>query len=221
MRRSIPLGEPIYAVINKSGQVQICGKQRWVTWWCLRGGERRSKIKRTVVGDRAVETGFTGCSRVPDGPPLFWLVGFYRYEKLRGPADSMSSAMFDTINELFANRCDSLDEAMHATGNFKFKWEFASLKEALAFHKLVEKKLRAHARLTNSAPEKSEQLLARLAFWCSQRWGRQAQVARAVGTTPQRVNDWLNGRKKMTGEQSLRLVEFIEKNRRSFTPPGG
>jgi plasmid maintenance system antidote protein VapI len=51
--------------------------------------------------------------------------------------------------------------------------------------------------------------LAQLAYWCEQAWGRQTQVAKAVGVTPQTVNDWLNGRKKMTGEQALRVSAFI------------
>jgi len=28
-----------------------------------------------------------------------------------------------------------------------------------------------------------------------------------------RSNDWLNGRKKMTAEQALRIVEFLKKER--------
>jgi hypothetical protein len=48
--------------------------------------------------------------------------------------------------------------------------------------------------------ELSQSLLAQLAHWCGQGWGRQSYVAKAVGTTPQKVNDWLNGRKKMSAE---------------------
>jgi len=35
-------------------------------------------------------------------------------------------------------------------------------------------------------------------------------VAKAVGTTPQKVHDWLNGRKKMSGEQALRVAAFMD-----------
>jgi hypothetical protein len=58
--------------------------------------------------------------------------------------------------------------------------------------------------------ELSQSLLAELAYWCEQGWGRQTQLAKAVGATPQKVNDWLNGRKKMSGEQALRVAAFMD-----------
>ena len=57
-------------------------------------------------------------------------------------------------------------------------------------------------------------LLAGLGDWCAEKRGRQTEVARAIGATPQAVNDWLNGRKKLSGEQTLRVQEFLLKARR-------
>jgi len=53
-----------------------------------------------------------------------------------------------------------------------------------------------------------------LSHWCAEKWGRQAHAAREVGTTAQTVNDWLSGRKKMTGEQALRVQELLQKESR-------
>jgi DNA-binding transcriptional regulator YiaG len=56
--------------------------------------------------------------------------------------------------------------------------------------------------------------LAELSQWCEREWGRQAEVARRVGVSPQTVNDWLSGRKKMTGIQALNVLELVEKERK-------
>jgi hypothetical protein len=68
-------------------------------------------------------------------------------------------------------------------------------------------------RLSRKKPDKAEVLLAELSHWCAQKWGRQAYAAREVGTTAQMVNDWLSGRKKMTGEQALRVQELLHKEK--------
>lgn len=47
-----------------------------------------------------------------------------------------------------------------------------------------------------------------------QSWGRQAHVARQVRPRLKTVNDWLNGRDKMTGEQALRVQELLQKENR-------
>jgi DNA-binding transcriptional regulator YdaS (Cro superfamily) len=59
----------------------------------------------------------------------------------------------------------------------------------------------------------AQELLARLSFWCEQKWGRQSAVAKAIGTSPQIVNDWLAGRKSVTGEQALRVQEFLKNSK--------
>jgi transcriptional regulator with XRE-family HTH domain len=63
-------------------------------------------------------------------------------------------------------------------------------------------------------PEREQQLLAELGLWCERKWGRQAEVARRVGVSPQTVNDWLSGRKKMTGAQALSVLELVTKERK-------
>ena len=62
--------------------------------------------------------------------------------------------------------------------------------------------------------ERTTKLMEDLKSWCSRERGRQAEVARAIETTPQTVNDWLSGRKQLTGEQALALQEFLKKQRR-------
>jgi hypothetical protein len=49
-------------------------------------------------------------------------------------------------------------------------------------------------------------------YWLSWRTGanRDGDARKAVGAIPQKVNDWLNGRKKMSGEQALRVAAFMD-----------
>jgi hypothetical protein len=91
---------------------------------------------------------------------------------------------------------------------------FATLGEALAFHEEVRKHCSQQMRLSRTKPEKAQMLLAELSHWCAQKWGRQARTAREVGATAQAVNDWLSGRKKMTGKQALRVQELLQKENR-------
>jgi hypothetical protein len=107
-----------------------------------------------------------------------------------------------------------LEEALRASPPFEWAARFGTLKEALAIHAQIKNALRAKERLTKKIPDKTQELLLELQFWCSQQWGRQTQAAKVVGTTPQVVNDWLAGRKKMTGEQALRVQELLDGIRR-------
>jgi DNA-binding transcriptional regulator YdaS (Cro superfamily) len=54
-----------------------------------------------------------------------------------------------------------------------------------------------------------ERLLDSLKAWCSQKYGRQTEVAEILGVTPQSVNDWFGGRKQLTGEQVLAVQQFL------------
>jgi hypothetical protein len=92
-------------------------------------------------------------------------------------------------------------------------YSFGSLEDALAFHEEQRKQMSQWIRDRHRIPDRAQELLAELSYWCEQEWGRQARVAREVGTTAQAVNDWLAGRKKMTGEQALRVQELLKKER--------
>jgi DNA-binding transcriptional regulator YdaS (Cro superfamily) len=48
-----------------------------------------------------------------------------------------------------------------------------------------------------------------LRTWCEAQYGRQSEVARILGVHPTAVAHWFSGRRKMTGEQSLRVQEFL------------
>jgi DNA-binding transcriptional regulator YiaG len=62
-------------------------------------------------------------------------------------------------------------------------------------------------------------LLNELQQWCSQEWGRQAEVARVLGVFPQTVSAWFADQKQPTGEQALAILEFLKAQRRR-RPPG-
>jgi len=45
--------------------------------------------------------------------------------------------------------------------------------------------VRKNERLHRKEPEKAQELLAELGDWCAEKQGRQSEVARAIGATPQ------------------------------------
>ena len=57
--------------------------------------------------------------------------------------------------------------------------------------------------------ERTAQLLETLRSWCREKRGRQTQVARILGVGPSTVSDWMTGRRKFTGEQSLSVSDFL------------
>jgi predicted XRE-type DNA-binding protein len=200
-----------YAILNEKNEVVSCGERRATKWWYAQGGARRSKIKIDCIGRFVVETSFRIASRVLDGPHLFWQVTLSSPPPLK---DDSSGGFLSALNTILTPVCNTLEEAWRAAPPWRFHQRFGTREAALEFHALVKKQAGAKERMTKKMPEKTQELLIELGYWCEQKWGRQAQVARAVGTTPQTVNDWLNGRKKMTGEQSLRVMELLSSERR-------
>jgi hypothetical protein len=200
-----------YAILNEKNEVVPCGERRARNWWFRSGGWRRSKIRIDCIGNTVVETSFAISSRVLDGPHLFWRVSFYSPPE---PKEDPSGGFMSALNASLTRQCATLEEALRSNPPFRFEQPFGTLEAALQFYTDVRKRVRAHKRLIMKMPEKSQEFLVELAYWCRQKWGRQALVARAAGTTPQTVNDWLNGRKKMTGEQVLRVQEFLHKEQR-------
>jgi hypothetical protein len=69
------------------------------------------------------------------------------------------------------------------------------------------KRLRQKASCT---PTNTQQLLDKLPQFCAER-GHQSAVAREVGVSRQRVNDWLHGRKHPSLEQGLALLQLLER----------
>src|SRR5437762_863385 len=96
-----------HAILDENNVVILCGERKWITWWCLKGGERRSRIKATCIGIRVVETTFTGRSLATDGPHLFWQVHLATYAKAGSPSD-IRTALLSEIDSIFATRCDTL-----------------------------------------------------------------------------------------------------------------
>ena len=207
-----------YAVLNSKMEVITCGQQRYRTWMRLRGGERKSRIRIDRINDWIIETRFTGERWASDFSQFrtqFWKVSLSRTaagrnELAQGAPGSFLAALNAEIDACF-HRVQSLEEALKAPAPVLLELCFTTLEEALKFHALARKRVRAKERLSGNKPEESQQLLAQLSSWCEQKWGRQAQVAREVGTSPSAVNDWLNARKKMTGEQALRVRKLLHK----------
>jgi hypothetical protein len=188
-----------WAILNEKNEVVSCD-WRQARKWRKTEGEQRSRIKFTRVGLQEIETRFVGESLSVDGPHLFWRVS------LRIPTNRRKDPIGQwAIKGEFKESSPFLREGVHF---------FATLPEALAFHDQIRKECSRQMRLLRAKPEKAQILLAELSDWCAQKWGRQACAAQEVGTTPQTVNDWLSGRKKMTGEQALRIQELLNQEKR-------
>jgi DNA-binding XRE family transcriptional regulator len=74
----------------------------------------------------------------------------------------------------------------------------------------VKEGQKARRRLKRlSGRDEVEELLAQVSGWCSEQHGRQTQIAKAIGTKPQAINDWISGRKKPTAKYALSLARFL------------
>jgi predicted XRE-type DNA-binding protein len=198
-----------WAILDEKNQVVLCDYRRHRSWQ-RKDGEKRSLIKFNRIGLQEIETIFSGSSDALDGPHLFWRVRL----SIRRTTQRGCSPSADAQAKVFWTE---VVEGIQGTRTSVFKpglYKFITLEEALAFHEKVRNQCSEEIRSSRIKPEKSQELLAELSHWCEQRWGRQAEVASAVGTSRQTVNDWLSGRKKMTGEQALRVQEFLLKTRR-------
>ena len=54
-----------------------------------------------------------------------------------------------------------------------------------------------------------ERLLSELRDWCKAQYGRQSEVARALGVSRQQVYDWINRRTMPTLAMGFRLQGFL------------
>ena len=63
--------------------------------------------------------------------------------------------------------------------------------------------------------ERTQKLLDALREWCGEKYGRQTEVSKALGVSPQTVNNWLAipPRNQLMGEHALALQEFLQKHR--------
>ena len=124
------------------------------------------------------------------------------------------AALNSTIKSNASGKAETISEVLRQEGPVEHELSFNTREDALEHHRQLSGAVRKHERLQSKGPEKAQELLAELGDWCAEKRGRQSDLARAIGASPQAVNDWLNGRKKMTGEQALRVQEFLAKERR-------
>ena len=60
------------------------------------------------------------------------------------------------------------------------------------------------------ADPETERLLSELRDWCKAEYGRQSEIARALGVSRQQVYDWINRRTMPTLEMGFRLQSFLK-----------
>jgi hypothetical protein len=205
------------AILDANGRAVPCGEQRHRTWYFRRGGDKRSLIRRNLIGNFLIETRFNGSLYLQEGEePNFWEVRLSRPPIPGGLGDSFLSAVEQTVNSLISKQpetiSETLREALKSDSPIQHQLSFSTREDSLAYHRILKNAVWDRHKL--AIPEKTQVLLAELGAWCAEKRGRQTQIARRIRTTPQTVNDWLNGRKKMTGEQALRINELMGQARR-------
>jgi hypothetical protein len=67
--------------------------------------------------------------------------------------------------------------------------------------------------------QRIEKLLNDVDAWCSEKRGRQTELAAALGVTRQLLNQWLKRKQDPPSEQTLALIEFLE-DPEAFTKAG-
>lgn len=209
-----------YAILDAKRRVVPCNEQRWKSWYLLRGGQKRSLIKRQLIGNYLIETCFYGqVHALESEEPSFWRVRLTRPPNPTPSGNSFMAVLSSTIESKNSGKAETISEVLRQEGPVEHELSFNTPEDALNHHRQLTGAVRKHERLKNTGPEKAQELLAELGDWCAEKRGRQSELARAIGATPQAVNDWLNGRKRMTGEQALRVKEFVAKTRRSRNRP--
>jgi hypothetical protein len=198
----------------ENGTVKLASGLAHFKWLRFRGGERASKVRYDTAGNCSIETVFSGTSYVMDGPHLWWRVTVTKHQRAAPSRPPDDSGFLHALRQDLANKASSIDDLFKSASD-KFTRSFATVEQATEAHMSLLKRVRAEVRRNDKMrrPELSEILLSKLGYWCEQGWGRQTETAKAIGVTSQRVNDWITGRKKMTGEQALRLQKFLQRQR--------
>ena len=201
-----------FAILLENGEIKACRQRGHYRWMEFGKGKRLSRVRYDVAGNYSVETHFTGESRALDGVHLWWAMEVIKHNA--SPVrrhKNLSHEGLALFSDALRARCETLKQLLDASSAAIYRAVFATKGEALAAHSDALKVVRAHMRTLDKERlgEPSQALLVQLSYWCEQGWGRQTVTATAVGVSPQRVNDWLSGRKKMTGDQALRLQAFL------------
>jgi predicted XRE-type DNA-binding protein len=78
---------------------------------------------------------------------------------------------------------------------------------------------RASVSNRGMSPKESDILMAELKSWCEEKYGRQAEVAEAIGVSRQIVTDWIKGRAIPNLDNGLALRAFLQKQRKRESRP--
>ena len=208
MNEPVRFGET-YAILEDSGAVNYCGKDKYQTWYFLKKGQKKSVLQLDSMGDRIVSTTFEGVSRALDGSHKFFRVSLIGCVPTK--SQLLGYAFSGKYLPIGTPRFENLEEALAASPPLAWSADYESREEALQTHQKILKHLKAQARRAASAASSDlyEQFLFKLKIWCEQARGHQTALAKQIGTTPQTVNDWLARRKMMTGAQVLRVQKNL------------
>jgi hypothetical protein len=199
--------------LDKHGEAVPCGEKAHTPWWLRNGQSELASIKADRIGTVLVETCFNSISREQDGPHLFWEVRISSPPDYVNNKGSLLGALKADLNRIFApdisNNLDALEAAIRESAQFKCERRFGTREAALEFHAQVRKRVRRQHALCQQKSDLVQEFLANVSAWCAQKHGRQTKLARQLGVKPQVVNDYLNGREKITAEHALKLQQLV------------
>jgi len=181
-----------YAILDAKGNARPCGEDRHRTWFC-KNGSGRVRIQFKLLDDFLIETVFDGEARLLEfDEPSFWHVRVTR-PAMPALTGGFWGALNSDIHRAFTSESETLAEILKKNGtqNILYEREFSTREDTLIHHHEAVRTIREHQR--TGRPEHAQMLLADLTDWCSEQRGRQTQIARAIGVSPQAVNDFLFG----------------------------
>jgi YdaS antitoxin of YdaST toxin-antitoxin system len=208
-----------YAIINDQGQCELVDWRTQLKWDRRQSGKT---LHTQRVGRQRIWISFVGRSEIREGdPPTFWHVGLEpgpRYwPKPRRPLECIKQDVgrlnAEPPDPVHAKTFDDALESLRQGCSVAFRVAYPSMESAQAacqdFIAAASAGIKQRVLKHRGGDEKTQQLLAKLGDWCTSGHGHQSKVAKLLGVKPQKVNDWLGGRRKISAEHALRLAELL------------
>src|ERR1700730_14459440 len=85
----------------------------------------------------------------------------------------------------------------------------------------MRKFVRSRGQYRKMTDDEIQRVINELKEWAGEEYGGQAELARKLGVSRQRVNDWLTGKRTPELNAWLKIQTFLRKKRRkrAFTAP--
>ena len=132
----IGLDGQVFSILNSDGYPRPCGKQRWSTWVLLKGGQKRSLIKRNLIDNYLVETCFKGnVSALVGEEPCFWRVRLTSPPNPSPTSGSFLGALTSTLSSMESGKAETISEVLKQKGPVEHELSFSTREDALEHHR--------------------------------------------------------------------------------------